>query len=102
MHGDHSVDFLATGKIAQQGGLNIVGEASVLGVRDGLQPAHAFGIEADRVGDLAAALGGSRSAARGQSTTWSGRFPTSVPCAYSEADCKQMQVTIDASAQLRR
>lgn len=62
----YMVDFLAAGEIAQQGGLHVVGVASVLNVGDGLQLAHAFCIEADRDGDLGP-LGGSRSTALGGS-----------------------------------
>ena len=57
VHRNDAVGFLTAGEIAQKGGLDIVGERAVLGIGDGLQPAHALRIEAQRDGDLGGRLG---------------------------------------------
>jgi hypothetical protein len=44
IQGDDSAGFIVSGEITQQGGLHAVGEASVLGISDGLQPVQAVGI----------------------------------------------------------
>lgn len=63
IHRDDAIGFLTAGQIAQQGGLDVVRQRSVLGFGNGLQPARAIGVQAQRDGDLASWFDGASGAA---------------------------------------
>ena len=58
---DDAVGLLTAREVAQQGGLDVVGQGPVLGLGDGLEPRHTVGVEANRDGDLGWPLGKGRS-----------------------------------------